>query len=187
MDTIKQSDPRAAERRVYFTCVDATNVQSRLQASDMSTFTVKISKNGALAGSAAAAAPVEVDATNKKGEFYVELALADIDTSGKATLKITNASGTKAMEPREIVIKIAQSFFATAQTGTLTTTAFSSNRGEATDFWKDAYVHVLTGSLAGQVKKIGGFTTSGGIFALASGFTFAGTPANGDVVELINQ
>lgn len=187
MHPIKQSDPRAAFRRVYFTCVDTLALQTRLQASDMSTFTVYLSKNGGSTALITGAAPVEVNATNKKGEFYVELAQADIDTAGYLTLKITNTGGTKTMEPREIAIPISQAYFAVAATGTLTNAAFSSNRTEATDFWKDSLALVLTGANAGQQKKIGAFTTAGGIFSLASGFTFTGPLANGDVVEIINR
>lgn len=187
MRPLKQSDPRAAFRRVYFTAVDTNALQTRLQASDMSTFTVFISKNGGTPATPSAGAPTEVGATNMKGVFYVELAQADIDTAGILTLKITNTGGTKTMEPREISVPIDQAFFAVAATGTLSTTQFSSNRTEGTDFWKDAWAEVLTGSLAGQIKRIGNFTTTGGIFTLATGFAFTGALANGDVVELINR
>lgn len=186
-ETLSQSDPRATYRRVYFTCVDTAALQTYLQSSDMSTFTVKISKNGGSAAAVAAAAPTQVDATNAKGLFYVELAIADISTAGKAVLLITNTGGTKTMEPRFIELTIQQAFFATATTGTLTATSFLTDRAETTvDFWKDALALFLTGALTGQVKKIGGYSGSK-VITLATGLTYTSAPANGDVCQIINR
>jgi hypothetical protein len=188
MQRIKQSDPRAAFRRIYFMCVDVNNLQTRLQASDMSTFTVRISKNGAAAGAAAAAAPTEIDATNAKGMFYVELAVADIGTAGHAVLVITNAGGTKTMERLEITLEVQQAIVASAITGTLTTSTFTTDRTEATtDYWKDALVLFLTGNLAGQVKEVGAYNGTTKMFTLTSGLVFTAAPANGDVFEIINR
>lgn len=185
MQTIKQSDPRATERRVYFLCVDTAALQTRIQASDMSTFTVKISKNGGTPASPAASAPVEVGATDQKGVFYLELAVADVSTAGELVIKITNTGGTKTMEPREIVVKIAQAYFATVVVGT-STTSFTTDRTEtANDYWRDAYITVLTGALAGQDKKIGGYTGSSKLVSLVSPLT--DVLATGDIVELINR
>jgi hypothetical protein len=187
MQTVKQSDPRAANRRIYFTCVDTLALQTRLQSSDMSTFTVRLSKVGGTAAAAAAAAPVQVDATNAKGLFYVELALADVDTAGPAALVIKNTGGTKTMEPREVSFFIEQAAFATVVTG-LNTSSFTSNRTEAIDnFWRDTYVSVLTGALAGQVKKVGSYTGASKVFSLASGFAFTAPLGVGDHVEIINR
>jgi hypothetical protein len=153
----------------------------------MSTFVVRISKNGGTANAAAAAAPVQVDATNAKGVFYVELTTADVDTAGMAVLVITNTGGTKTMEKREINIAITKAFFATAITGTLTTSTFTSDRTEVTnDYWKDVLVLALTGNLAGQVKKVGGYTGSTKLFTLATGIVFTAAPANGDIFQIIN-
>lgn len=184
MQTLKQSDPRAAHRRIYFTCVDTAALQTRLQASDMSTFVVYLGKNGA-AAVLNAAVPVEEDATHEKGQFYVELAVADIATDGMATLTVTNTGGTKTMEKREILFEVEQAFFATVVSG-LSTTSFTTNRAEATnDYWKNAYASVLTGALAGQVAKIASYTGSSKLVTLASPFTdVLGT---GDFVELINR
>jgi hypothetical protein len=182
---IKQSDPRAAERRVYFLCVDTAALQTRLQSSDMSTFTVKISKNGADAVAPAAGAPVQVDATDEKGVFYLELTTGDIDTAGTIVLKISNTGGTKTMEPREITVKIAQAYFATVVVGT-STTSFTTDRTETdNDYWRDCFAAVLTGALAGQVKKIGGYTGSSKLVSLVSPLT--NTLGVGDIVELIDR
>jgi hypothetical protein len=187
MQTVKQSDPRAAHRRVFFTAVDQAALQTRLQSSDMSTFSVFLTKVGATPALVAAGAPVQVGVTNAKGLFYVELALADVDVAGPATLVVTNTGGTKTMEKREISFYIEPAFFTTVVTG-LNTTSFTSDRAEGVDnFWKDVYASVLTGSLAGQVKKIGGYAGSSKVFSLASGFQFTAPLGVGDVVEIINR
>lgn len=191
MQRLKLSDPRATFRYLYFTCVDATALQTRLQASDMSTFTVRLSKNGGTANAAAASAPVEVDATNAKGLFRVPFALSDLDTAGHGQAIITNAGGTKTMEKREIVFAVDPAFFFTATTGTLTTTAVLTDRSETTvDFWKDALVLALTGALTGQIKKVGAYS-AGKVLTLATintvQQTWTAAPANGDFFELINR
>lgn len=184
---VKQSDPRAVFRRVYFTCVDAADLQARLQASDMATFVVRLSKNGGSASAASAATPVEIDATHAKGLFYVELALADINTAGTIALVVTNTGGSLSMEPREIVIAIDAAYFATALSGPLTAASFLTDRTEtAIDFWKGALVLALTGSLAGQVKKIGAYSADR-VITLSTGVSFTAAPANGDIFELVNR
>lgn len=186
MDTIKQSDPRATERRVYFTCVDTAALTTRLQASDMSTFTVKLSKNGATAVSATAS-PVQVDATNQKGVFYIELTTSEVDTVGKVVLKISNTGGTKTMEPREIVVKISQAYFTTVVSG-LNTTSFTCDRTETSDnYWRDVYVSVLTGACAGQAKKIGLYTGSSKLVQIVTGTQFTAPLGAGDFLELIDR
>lgn len=188
MQRLKQSDPRAAFRRIYFTCVDFNNLQTRLQSSDMSgTFVVDIAKNGTRS-SIASPSITQVDATNMKGLFYIELSAANIDTAGHAVLKIKNTGGTKNMEEREVVFSVDQTIIASAITGTLTTSTFTTDRTEATnDYFKDCLVTFLTGNLAGQVKKIGGYTGSSKLFTLASGLVFTAAPANGDQFEIINR
>lgn len=100
------SQSSATHRRVYFTCVKSDDVNDFLQASDMSTFTVKISKNGAAATTPSGSTVTEVDATNAKGEFYVELAAADVSDLGVLLVTITNSGGTKAMRKRVIAYDI---------------------------------------------------------------------------------
>lgn len=192
MQRLKQSDPRAAFRRIYFTCVNVLNLQTRLQSSDMSgTFVVDIAKNG-VRSSIAGPSVTQVDATNMKGLFYIELSAANLDTAGHAVLRIANSGGGSTMEVREIVFEVATAFFASAITGTLTTSTFTSDRTEATtDFWKDALVLALTGTLAGQVKKVGAYNGTTKLFTLATVNSvqqvFTAAPANGDVFEIIDR
>ena len=181
MKTIKQSDPRAALRRVYFECVDATSVLTPLQASDMNaTWTIYLSKNGGTPV-ASAIVPSQIDATNQKGDFYLELAKADCDTVGSLLLTIANTGGSKSMVRRSIEVKIEQAFLATVVSAT--STSITCDRAEsASGFWK-SYVSVLTGAGAGQVRKLGGSST--GALNLDAGVTFAVVPAASDVVEIL--
>lgn len=187
MQSLKRSDPRASFRRIYFTCVDAAALQTRLQSSDMSTFTLKMSKNGSTSLITPAGTPVQVDATNAKGLFYLELTAAEIDTPPEATLIVTNTGGTKTMERREIAFRVEPAVFATVVAG-LNTTSFTTDRTETSDnYWKDVYVSVLTGALAGQVKKIGAYAGSSKMFTLAAPGAFTDVLGAGDIVELINR
>jgi len=65
-------------------------------------------------------------------------------------------------------------------------TAVKTNRTEATnDFWKDALLVIRTGALKGQVKKVSAYDGTTKIITVSSAFT--GTPADGVVIDLVNQ
>lgn len=70
--------------------------------------------------------------------------------------------------------------------GTLTATAFSTNRTEtATDHWKGAFAAFVTGALAGQVRKCTAYNGGAGkIWTFTDPFTAA--PAAGDYFYIIN-
>ncbi len=188
MQTIKQSDPRATHRRVFFTAVDTTSLLTRLQSSDMGTFALKLTKNGATPITPAAATPTQVDATAQKGVFYAELTTADIDTPGFYVLRVQNTGGTKTMEVREIAFHVASAAFAVVAAG-LNTTSFTSTRSETTDnYWKDVYLNVLTGVCTGAGgKKVGSYTGSSKMFTLAGGLAFTDTLSPGDILEIVNR
>jgi len=64
-------------------------------------------------------------------------------------------------------------------------TQFESDLTDATDdHWKDAYCLFISGTLAGQVKKITAYDGTTKILSFTSGFT--GTPSNGDIAVVIN-
>ncbi len=183
-----QSDPRATFREVFFTCVDAAAVTTPLQSSDMSTFVVYLTKNNGTNTVLSSPTITQVDSTNFKGLFRLDLTTGNIDTPGNGCLAITNTGGTKTMLRREIWFQVEPAFFATAQTGTLSTTAFTSDRTEVTDYWKACMLEGLTGANAGVGgKKIESFTTTGGIFALTSGVALPVTPVNGDIFRITNH
>jgi len=185
---LKQSDPRATFRRVYFTCVDTAALQTRLQSSDMSTFVAYLTKNGASPALLSSPTITQVDATNAKGLFYIELTAGNCDTIGTLVLVITNTGGTKTMEKREISMSVDQAYFATVQAGTLTAGAFTTDRTEATNYWKNCMLIGVTGANSGAGgKKVDAFATAGGLFTLATGVTLPATPVAGDIFELVNR
>jgi hypothetical protein len=117
MQFLKLNEGTANRRRIPFIAVDSTALQTRLSATDLGiggagAFTVWIHKTGGATGaSAGGVAPsvgtiTEVDSARKKGEFYLELAAADLDTAGPLTVTITCTGGAKTMEPREIVVMV---------------------------------------------------------------------------------
>jgi hypothetical protein len=181
MQRIKQGQPIAALRRIYFTAVDSTNLQSRQTA--LAGFGVRIVKAG-VADAAGANAPVEVSAANLPGVYYYELSLAETNTAGPGVLRISKA-GT---ETREIPFDIERAVMGTAAAGTLTASSFTTNLTiSVADQHKDALVLFHTGALAGQVKKVGASAIAGGLITLASGYAFTGAPSNGDVLEILNR
>lgn len=177
---IPQSIPIAARRRLYFTAVDVANLQTR--QTGLSGFTIRVKKAGT-ADAAGANAVVEDDATDLPGIYYYELSEGEADTPGPGVVRIAKA-GT---ETREIPFFVEQAQFGKAQTGTLTTSAFTTNLTQANDVWKDNLVRFLTGALAGQVKKVGAFANTGGLITLATELAFTAAPAHDDIFELISK
>lgn len=181
MQRIKQGQPTAALRRIYFTVVSSTNLQTR--QTGISGFTIRVLKAG-VANAAGANAVVEVDAVNMPGVYYYELSLAEAQTPGPGVLFVSKAGS----ETREIPFDVERAVMGTAATGTLTSSSFTTNLAPTVaDQYKDALVLFHTGNLAGQVKKIGAVATSGGLITLATGQAFTGAPANGDVLEIVNR
>lgn len=177
---IPQSIPIAARRRIYFTAVSSSNLQTRQTA--LTGFTIRVKKAG-VAEAAGANAVVEEDATDMPGIYYYELTEAEADTPGPGVVRISKTS----TETREIPFFIEQATFGKAATGTLTPSSFTTNLTQTSDFWKDNLVRFITGALAGQVKKIGAFANTGGLITLATGLVFTAAPANNDVFELVSK
>jgi hypothetical protein len=177
---IPQSIPIAERRRLYFTAVDSTNLQTR--QTGLSGFTIRVKKAG-IAEAAGANAVVQEDATDMPGIYYYELTEAEADTPGPGVVRISRA-GT---ETREIPFFIEQAKFGKVQAGTLTPSSFTTSLSEANDYWKDNLIRFLTGSLKNQVKKVGAFANASGLITLATGLAFTGAPANNDVFELISR
>lgn len=62
---------------------------------------------------------------------------------------------------------------------------FETNRTETTtDYWKDTLCVFLTGTLAGQVKKVSAYDGSTKFFTVSGGFT--GTPSALDTFIIVN-
>lgn len=70
--------------------------------------------------------------------------------------------------------------------GANTALTFKTDRTEATDnYWKDALVVFVTGSLVGQVKKCTVYTGATKFVTVEGGFTAA--PAASDIAVLVNR
>ena len=66
-----------------------------------------------------------------------------------------------------------------------TASTFKADRTEASnDYWKDCLLVFLTGSLAGQVKKVSAFNATTDFITLSSAFTAA--PTAGDIFILVD-
>ena len=87
MQLIPVSSPTDIYRRVYFTAVDAADLQIRLTGLSSGVFICKLSKNGA-AAVAATNSVVEVDAVDQPGVYYLELTAAECDTLGQLVITI---------------------------------------------------------------------------------------------------
>ena len=129
-------------------------------------------------------------------------AMSQIDTSGiykydfvtgvygqKYAYQITGDSSVSAPERYQwglIELDTSDRVIGTVVTdGGNSATQFKSDRTEATsNHWNDCLCKFLTGALAEQVKKITGYNGSTKILSFTNGFT--GTPAVGDIYEIIN-
>lgn len=100
MQLIKQSEATSARKRIPFTAVSSSDVQTRLDASAL-TFTVRVLKadGTAVAGAGTVTQP---DASNAAGACFYTPDAADIDVVGPAIVRIS-ATG---MEPRELAFQV---------------------------------------------------------------------------------
>ncbi len=188
MLAIKTSHPCAEERRVYFTAVSSSNLQTRLTGLAPSAFTCKLHKPGQTGASTTANLPAEVDSTNQPGVYSLLHTTTESDTAGFGTLRIS-ASG---MEPREIPIYFEQATFGAVASGTLTATSFTTTLSDTTtNQHKDALIRMLDGACAGQIKKVGAYDGVSKTITLA---TIAGIPQSltsapspGDNFEILTR
>lgn len=65
-----------------------------------------------------------------------------------------------------------------------TATTFKTDLAGGDDFWSDCFLTFITGSLAGQTKRIDSFTTSTDFITAASAYTAA--PSAGDRFVIVN-
>jgi hypothetical protein len=99
--------------------------------------------------------------------------LADSIHAGLTSLKNLNVSAVEGLT------------FTVQSDGGNAVTQVKTDRTEAVnDYWLGAYVRVLTGALAGQIKRVTGYVGATKIITFGA---FTGIPANGVLVELINS
>lgn len=112
MQLIKQSESTAAKKRIPFTAVSSSDVQTRLDASGL-TFTVRVLKadGTSVAGAGTVSQP---DSSNALGACFYTPDEDDMDVVGPAIVRIS-ATG---MEPREVAFQVVAFDPYDAATGT---------------------------------------------------------------------
>lgn len=175
----RQSIPIAARREILFRLTNAGGGIVTGQTFSGSEIQVR-KAGGSLANAANSVSVTEIGAT---GLYVYPASVGELDTPGSLLLRV-NKTGAILFYEEHLV---TPGFFGSVIAGTLTATAFSTDRTDATSHWKDALVTMLTGALAGQVKKIGAFANAAGLITLGTGLTFTTAPAATDVFELVTS
>lgn len=100
MQLIKQSESTAARKKIAFTAVSSTNLQTRLDP-DTLTFTIRVVKadGTSVAGAGSITHP---DDTNALGVCYYAPDAGDVDVLGAAVIRISAAG----METREVPVLV---------------------------------------------------------------------------------
>jgi len=194
MQRIRLGETTAALIEIQFTSVLASNLQSRILGSTLanSGITVKIKKGGVGAAvSGGAGSFTTVDDTNAPGVRGYCPAVAEL-VLGVNTFVFTGTN----MEPREVPVMVIPedpyepAYFGAVVSGTLTTSAFTTNRTETTpNAWANCLIEWLTGPNVGNVTKVGAFTGNGtvGTFTLAAGLTLPAAPTVGNVFRIVTR
>lgn len=162
---------RASQQPVVIPVVDA--VSSPKRKSGLSAFTVQISKDG---GSFATS-------TNTASE---------LGSTGRYVLTLTaaeTAAGTVhiyAEQTNCLPVDMSWQTYGLADgvvTGSPSATSItaSGQTESATDFWKGAFLRFTSGSLAGQVRQVTGYST--GVFTTNA---FTSAPSAGDRYVIVN-
>ena len=98
MQLFQQSEATAAQRRLFFHAVDATD---GITAETGLTGAGRLSKNGA--ATAASASITEIDSTNMPGRYYVELTAAELDTLGIIEFRFKAAACAEVVARGQVV------------------------------------------------------------------------------------
>lgn len=99
MHLFQQSEATAAQRRLFFHAVDATD---GLTAETGLTGAGRLSKNGA-ATAATTANITEVDSTNMPGRYYIEFTAAELDTVGVIEFRFKAAACAEVVARGQVV------------------------------------------------------------------------------------
>ncbi len=178
-----QSQPVANLREIIFRLSTGSGV---LSGQTFSGSEIQVRKaGGSLTNAASSGSVTELGST---GVYVYPATTGELDTPGALLLRV-NKSGALVWEE---VHQIDSAIFATAVTGTLSATAFTTNLASSTnDFYKDALIKFVSGSLAGQVKKIGAYNGTSKLITLATidgvQQSFTAAPANADAFRVLNE
>ena len=195
MQRIKFDETNTALTEVQFTSVSVSNLQTRLNSTTLpnANITCYIKRAGVTTAVLGTGTFASTDDTNALGVRGYRPSTND-RVVGFATLIFQDSGGL--MEPREIPVEFvnddpfAPAYYGALVSGTLTTTAFTTNLTQTTtDAWKDALIEFLSGPNAGSPKPIGGFTGTGsvGTVTLKSGYSLPATPTAGDKFRIITH
>lgn len=196
MQEIRLTEDTPALIEVPFTSVLDSDLQSRILAATLANTAISVySKRAGIANAVALTSDgttwTACDDTNAPG-VRGYLPKADELVLGVQTLIFTGTN----MEPREVPINVTRvgahdpGYYGLVVAGTLTTSAFTTDREETTvDAWKDALIEFQTGPCAGSVKPIGRYTGNGsvGTFTLKTGYTLPAAPTEGDLFRIITR
>lgn len=171
------SFPRATSIYLPIEVFDAVDPTLPETGATFGTGDVKIAKDG---GALANTTNLPVEASN--GVYWLQLTAAEMDAS--TIIVVLNAAGyarstitigTHGMPTGSIVAN-----------GSNTSSTFKTDRAEGTDsYWNDALILFTTGSLAGQVKRITGYTAATSFITVNGAFT--ATPSAGDRFVLVDR
>lgn len=175
----KKGNPIATEREYVFR-LTSTVTGLGVPGQTFSGSDIQIRQAGASLVDAANSASVSPQGS---GLYVLTLATSEIATPGPLLLRIVKA-GAMIIETVEWV---DDAQFGTVQAGTLTTTSFTTDLTQGNDYWNDVLIKMRTGSLAGQLKRIGDFANSGGLITLKGTLAFSAAPTAGNVFEIINS
>jgi hypothetical protein len=169
---------RADALTVSFPLIDSTNRPARLSGLTLIAGDCKISKDGG-SFSNTTNLPAEIGST---GRYSLALTSAEMD----ADWVHVYVSKTGTVDDWDQLIGTSGNPSGTVQTngGNTSSTFLTDLTSSTNDFWKDCLLLFMTGSLAGQVKKISAYNGSTKFVTLASAYT--GTPSNGDRFILVN-
>jgi hypothetical protein len=169
---------RAQQQTITFSAVDSVAPPARKSGLSLLTTDIKISKDGGAFASATNSA-VELGST---GRYSLVLSAAEADCNW-----IHIYVEKTGMQPQDIVGSMSdEPSGAVASNAGNNATAFATSlTSTVNDYWKDALLVFTTGSLAGQVKKIIGYTGATKFVTVAG--TFTAVPAVGDSFLIINK
>ena len=157
MQLFQQSEATAAQRRLFFHAVDATD---GLTAETGLTGAGRISKNGA-ATAATSANISEIDSTNMPGRYYIEFTAAELDTLGIIEFRFKAAACAEVAARGQVVPFDPYDATRLGLTA-LPNAAAAANGGLATVDASNA-VKVQSGTGANQVSLSSGLVTLAGV------------------------
>lgn len=157
MQLFQQSEATAAQRRLFFHAVDATD---GISAETGLTGTGRLSKNGA-ATAATTANIVEVDNTNMPGRYYIEFTQAELDTVGVIEFRFKTAACAEVVARAQVVPWDPYDAVRLGATA-LPNAAAAANGGLPTVDAANA-VKVQSGTGANQISLSSGLVTLAGV------------------------